>query len=169
MGGTSTARNQPQAGPARTVSSQGHGHLPAPGQAPARGSNRDAVNPRLGPPDTGRGHSSTEPATGGTGSDCQPPGPRSPTSAGPSPGTRQRPRRSQSPTRTAGHGPRPQRTQTARAPSQDLTTTQPRPRQPRQRLPTAGLRQTGTERAPEPVTEQLGLGGPPQTIFRKQT
>ena len=48
-------RNQPQAGPARTASTRGHGHLSAPGQAPAGDSNHDAVSPRLGPPDTGRG------------------------------------------------------------------------------------------------------------------
>ena len=69
-----------------------------------------------------------------------------------------------SPTRIAGHGPRSQQAQTGGAGPPALPATQSRPQQHLQRWPAARPRQPNSDWALEPVTEQLGEGGPPKTI-----
>ena len=67
-----------------------------------------------------------------------------------------------SPTRSAGHGPRSQQTQTGGAGPPALPATKSRPRQHLRRWPAAGPRQPRSDRAPEPVTNHSARAARPK-------
>jgi hypothetical protein len=142
------------AGPARTASTRGHGHLSAPGQAPAGDSNHDAVSPRLGPPDAGHGHSGLR---------LPPPGCRLSPRLGHGPGS------TSNGSRRPGHGKPTRIGHRSQLQNNSARATRPR-RYSGNKLDLAPRTVAAPGgRRPNASYQQLGKGGPNRTPARYQT